>query len=194
MARSVIDAGMHSANQVEDSRIGTPVNGTTRRFQGQVQNRPKPARVRPRELPSQKAWEEYQALRSAAFTELVGGEGDTAPTDAVNMGYERGTLDREGRPRVGAPDQGGFAVPATPNGRVPWLTKDYVRATASPFQWGWPAFNTNALIKHTTAFLAGRFRGQYPGRGLKSVTGIMDQPGSGEASRMHIPAVFIPSP
>jgi hypothetical protein len=140
------------------------------------------------------AWQEYQALRSKPFTELGGGDGGEGPTDAVNMGYERGSLDREGRPRVGSPAQEGFTVPATPTGRVPWLTKDYVRDNASLFQWGWPAFNTNFIAVHPQRFIYGRFRGGYPARGLKSVSGVLAQGGAGEASRIHVPAIFIPQP
>jgi hypothetical protein len=188
MARSVIRAGMRTAN-LQEEEAGTPQEGTADRFQGQVGSRPKAARKRPRELKGQKAWQEYQAMRSAP----VGRAGYEGVQD-VSPGGERGMIDYRGFPVVGTPDQSGFSVPATPTGRIPWLTKDYVRDNASVYQWGWPAFNTNALVIHPMRFIYARYRGGAPARGLKSISGVLAQGGSGEASKIHIPAIFIPQP
>jgi hypothetical protein len=190
MQASVLRAGLRTANLAEE-RAGTPVDGTADRVQGSVGGRPKAAKKQPRPIPSQKAWQEYQALRTVDTPDNRGPAGVRID---VSAGGERGLIDYEGAPRAGMPDQSGFDVPATPSGRIPWLTKDYIRDNASLYEWGWPAFNTYAVVIHPQRYLATRYRGQYPARGLKSVSGVMAQQGSGEASKIHIPAIFIPQP
>jgi hypothetical protein len=189
MARSVIRAGARTANQQEEE-AGTPRSqsmepGRSDRLQGSVGGRPKPARKQLNSGPFQ----QYRGLRSTPD----GRAGYDGYQD-VSPGGERGLIDYQGHPRVGSPAQEGFSVPATPSGRVPWLNKEYVRDNASLYQWGWPAFFTHAVVVHPMRYIYARYRGGAPTRGLKSVSGVLANSGASEASRIHVPAVFVPQP